>query len=262
MRSAVKLYGHYISINIRSIMQYKMSFLLTAIGQFLVSFNVFLGLFFMFERFSNIKGFTYSEILLCFSIMLMEFSLAELAARGFDSFSSIIRYGEFDRIMVRPRSEILQILGSRFELTRIGRMFQAIVMFIYGIINSGIDWSISKVLTVIFMLMGGTALFSGIFLVYAALCFFTLEGLEFINVFTDGAREYGKYPIGIYGKRMLQFCTFIVPYALVQYYPLLYLLGRKTNIFYVIIPLFAFLFLIPCYILWRYGVKHYKSSGS
>ena len=34
-----------------------------------------------------------------------------------------------------------------------------------------------------------------------------------MNVLTDGAREYGKYPIGIYGKRMLQFCTVIVPYA-------------------------------------------------
>ena len=67
-------------------------------------------------------------------------------------------------------------------------------------------------------------------MVYAALCFFTLDGLEFMNVLTDGAREYGKYPIGIYGKRMLQFCTLIVPYALIQYYPLLYLLGRTTSL--------------------------------
>ena len=43
----LRLYRHYISINIRSAMQYKMSFFLTAVGQFLVSFNVFLGIFFM-----------------------------------------------------------------------------------------------------------------------------------------------------------------------------------------------------------------------
>jgi ABC-2 type transport system permease protein len=35
----IKLYLHYVSINIRCIMQYKTSFLLTAIGQFLVSVN-------------------------------------------------------------------------------------------------------------------------------------------------------------------------------------------------------------------------------
>ena len=83
-----------------------------------------------------------------------------------------------------------------------------------------------------------------------------------MNVLTDGAREYGKYPIGIYGKRMLQFCTFVVPYALIQYYPLLFLLGSTDSVWYMVIPLAAVLFLLPCHALWRYGVRHYKSSGS
>lgn len=262
MRHSIKLYFHYISINIRSMMQYKGSFLLTAIGQFLVSFNVFLGVFFMFQRFSNVKGFTFSEVLLCFSIMLLEFSFAEMYARGFDTFPSMVREGSFDRVLVRPQSEVLQVLGNKFELTRIGRMLQAVVMFVYGIIKSEVVWTPPKVVTVIFMLFGGTALFSGIFLIYAALCFFTLDGLEFMNVLTDGAREYGKYPIGVYGKRMLQITTFIIPYALVQYYPLLYLLGRRTSPVYIFLPLVAILFLIPCNLLWRFGVRHYKSSGS
>lgn len=260
--SSLKLYMHYVSINIRSMMQYKMSFLLTAIGQFLVSFNVFLGVFFMFQRFSQVKGFGYSEVILCFSIMLLEFSLAEMYARGFDVFPDMVKNGTFDRVLVRPRNEILQVLGSKFELTRIGRMLQAVVMFIYGITKSNVEWSFSKVLTVIFMLIGGTALFTGIFLIYAALCFFTLDGLEFMNVLTDGAREYGKYPVSIYGKRMLQFTTFVIPYALVQYYPLLYILDKSTNHFYIFLPLFAILFLLPCYCLWKFGIHKYTSSGS
>ncbi len=262
MIKSIKLYMKYVSINVRSAMQYKTSFLLTAIGQFLVSFNVFLGIYFMFDRFNTVKGYTYSEVLLCFSIMLLEFSLAEMYARGFDAFGSIVRSGSFDRILLRPQNEITQVLGSKFELTRIGRMLQAIVMFIYGISNSNIDWSFLKVLTVIFMLIGGTALFTGLFIIYASLCFFTLEGLEIMNILTDGAREHGKYPLDIYGKRMLQFTTFIVPYALVQYYPLQYILGRTTNLFYVFVPLLAVLFLIPCLMLWKFGVRHYKSSGS
>ncbi len=261
-RNSLRLYKHYISINVRSMMQYKASFLLTAMGQFLVSFNVFLGIFFMFQRFSRVKDFSYSEVLLCFSIMLLEFALAEMWARGFDSFSGMVRSGSFDRVLVRPRSEILQVLGSKFELTRIGRMLQAIVMFIYGIIQCDISWTFARICTVLFMLVGGACLFTGLFMVYAALCFFTLEGLEFMNVLTDGAREYGKYPIGIYGKRILQLTTFVIPYALVQYYPLLYLLGKRSSPVYIFLPLGAGLFLIPCYLLWRVGVRHYKSSGS
>ena len=255
------LYLKYLSIHLKSIMEYKTSFILTCIAQFLVSFNVFLGIYFMFRRFSKVQGFTYEEVLLCFSIVLMSFSLAEIFARGFDSFSGIVNQGEFDRILVRPRNEILQVLGSRMEFTRLSKVLQAVVIFIYSFCYSSITWTFPKVLTVILMLIGGTAVFSGLFLVYATLCFFTIESLEFMNIFTDGAKEYGKYPISIYGKHMLQFCTFGIPYALFQNYPLLYLLDRGKP-YYPLLPLAACLFLLPCLIFWKIGVRHYTSSGS
>ena len=262
LHQSIRLYFHYVSINIRCMLQYKASFFLTALGQFLVSFTVFLGIFFMFQRFSKVEGFTYSEVLLCFGIMLMEYSIAEMFARGFDMFHHMVKNGEFDRVLVRPQNEIIQVLGSKFELTRIGRIAQAIVMFIYGIVKNEVAWNFSKVLTVVFMLIGGTAVFSALFLIYAALCFFTLDGLEFMNIFTDGAREFGKYPVGVYGKEFLIFTTFFVPYALIQYYPLLYILGRRTDVFLMFLPLLACLFLVPAILLWRFGVRHYKSSGS
>ncbi len=196
MRDGIFLYGHYVSVQIKSMMQYKKSFMLAVMGQFLTSFNTFLGMFFMFQRFSAVGGFTYSQVVLCFGIFLMAFTLAECVARGFDTFSSIVRKGEFDRVMVRPRGLVLQVLGSRFELSRIGRMLQAVVMFIYGMRTSGICWDMPRVMTVVFMVAGGAVLFFGIFLAGAALCFFTLESLEIVNIFTYGAREFGTYPVG------------------------------------------------------------------
>lgn len=62
----MRLYGKYFVIHLKSVMVYKTSFLLTCIGQFLVSFNVFLGVYFMFQRFHVVEGFTYNEALLCF----------------------------------------------------------------------------------------------------------------------------------------------------------------------------------------------------
>ena len=135
-------------------------------------------------------------------------------------------------------------------------------MFVYGITKSQVQWNFMKGLTVLFMLIGGTVVFSALLLIYAALCFFTLDGLEFMNVFTDGAREYGKYPIGVYGKKLLLFTTFVIPYALIQYYPLLYLLGKRQELYLVFLPLVACWFMIPAKLLWNFGVKHYKSSGS
>lgn len=258
----MKLYLRFFEIHLKSAIQYKFSFFLTMLGQFLVSFNIFLGIYFMMERVSSVKGFTYTEILMCFSVNIMAYSMAEMFARGFDMFPSMISNGEFDRVLVRPRGIIFQVLASKMEFTRIGRMLQAVVMFLYSVLKSEIEWNGLRILTVILMLIGGVILFSSLFLLYASVSFFTVEGIEFMNVVTDGAREYGKYPIAVYGKTMLKICTFFIPYALFQYYPLLYVLGRESRSEFITLPLLTSVFFIPCYLLWKFGVKHYKSTGS
>ena len=258
----MRLYLKYLLIQIKSQMQFKTSFWLTVIGQFLTSFSVLLSIYFMMSRFNKVEGFSLSEVLLCFATVLMAFSLAECFARGFDTFPSMISNGEFDRIMVRPRNVIFQILASKVELSRIGRLVQAVVVFVYAIPSSGIIWTADKIITLILMVLSGIAVFSGLFIIYASLCFFTTEGLEIMNIFTDGGRELGSYPLSIYGEGILKFFTYVIPLALFQYYPFLYLTGRKDNVLFMLLPLGGFAFLIPSYMIWKIGLKHYKSTGS
>lgn len=259
---SIRLYLHYVSLNLRSDMQHKASFFLQIAGQLLTSMTTFVGVTFMFMRFHQVAGYTYPDVLICYSIVLLQFSLSEMFARGFDAFSSLVRKGEFDRVLVRPRSMILQVLGARFEFTRIGRLLQAIIIFAYGVTASQVEWTALRILTLFSMLLGGTLLFSGLYLVYAAFCFFTLEGLEFMNIFTDGAKEYGKYPIDVYGEGMKKFTTFVVPYTLVQYYPLQLLIGRSDCWYHALYPLGTVVFLVASYAFWRFGVRHYTSTGS
>lgn len=258
----MKLYLRYAAIILRSQMQFKVSFLLTTIGHFIIAFSAFAGIYFMFARFNSVSGFSYSEVLLCFSTILASFSLAECFFRGFDSFRGIISNGEFDRIMVRPRNEMLQVLGSRIDFARIARLLQAFLVLAYAIPTCGVSWTLLKVATLVMMIVGGMFLFVGLFIIYASICFFTIEGLEFMNIFTDGGREFGRYPLSIYGEWILKFFTYCIPLALVQYYPLLYLLGRTNKVWYMFLPLAGIAFLVPSYGFWRIGLAHYKSTGS
>lgn len=258
----IRLYGRYISILLRSAMQYKASFLLGAAGQFFISFNELLGLFFLFDRFSMIKGYTYHEALLCYGIMLLGFSIAQCQARGFESFHYLVRSGEFDRMMVRPRSAVLQVLGSRFETNRFFRILLALAMFFYGAAHCPVIWTIDKKAVVIFMVFGVVLLYTGLFLLGASISFFTIEDGGFLNVLIYGGNTHGKYPVDIYGKRMLKICTYVIPYALVQYYPLQYLLGRTRHWEYAWYPFGAVVFILVCYTVWRFGMRHYQSAGS
>lgn len=259
----MKLYGKFFIIHLKSQMQYRTSFVLLLIGNTLSSFTAFLGLYFIFTGINQVDGFTFDQILICFAAILMAFSIAECFARGFDQFSAqMLSNGEFDRVLVRPRNEIFLVLASKIEFNRIGRFIQAAIILIYAVNTCGIHWSADKIMTLVLMILCGSVIFAGLFLVYASFTFFTVEGLEFMNILTDGGREFGKYPFSVYGKHVLKFLTFVVPLALVQYYPLLYLLDRSRSIIYMLLPLIGSLFIIPCYGFWRFGLRHYKSTGS
>ncbi|MPM90331.1 hypothetical protein SDC9_137452 [bioreactor metagenome] len=83
-----------------------------------------------------------------------------------------------------------------------------------------------------------------------------------MNIFTDGGREFGKYPFSIYGEGVLKFFTYIIPLALFQYYPFLYLIGKSDKIVYMFLPILGFVFMVPCYAFFKFGIKKYKSTGS
>lgn len=258
----LRLYCRYFSIQLISALEYKVSFLLTALGQFFVSFAGFLSVFFMFQQFHAVDGFTYQQVLLCFSVVLSAFSIAELFAAGFKGFSHVVSNGEFDRIMLRPAGTLFQTFASKIEFSSVGRLLQAVVILAYAIWSSGIRWTIQGVLLLLFMILCGIFLFMGLYIIYATLCFFTIEGLEFMNIFTDGGREFGRYPAGIYGSSILKFLTFIVPLACFQYYPLLILLGKSSRKLYAAAPIACLIFFALCCIFWRAGVSRYKSAGS
>ena len=258
----MKLYAKYFSMHVKSQMQYKTSFFFSFLGQFLVSFATFLSISFLFARFDSVGGFSYEEVLICFAVLMLSFSSAELLGRGFDRFPAILGNGGFDRILVRPRNTVFQVLASQVDFSRLGRFVQAVIILAYALPRSGISWSADKVLVLALMLVCGAALFFGLFVMYAAFSFFTIEGLEFMNVLTDGAREHGRLPFGVYGDGVLKFLTYVVPLALVQYYPLLYLTGREDGLLFALLPLLSLLFLLPCYLFFMYGLGKYRSTGS
>ena len=242
-------------------MTYRSSFLLSCLGQLLVTVNTFLGVKFLMDRFGTVAGYTLPQLALCFGAILAATSLAECFARGFDAFAAVLSQARFDRLLVRPRGLIFQLLCEEMKLSMVPRLLQAVLMLGWAISAGAVRWTAAKAAVLALMILCGAAVFFGLFLINAALCFFTLEGLEVMNIFTDGPREYGKYPFGIYGRGVLWILTLLVPLALVQHWPLQYLLDRGPG-WYGLLPLLSLLFLLPCAAAWRLGVRHYRSTGS
>ena len=258
----MKIYFESLAMHLKGELEYRVNFILSFLSQILVFFTYYFIIIALFTKFDHIKGFTMYEVLLCFSIIQFGFSFNEVFARGVDHFDQLIIRGDFDRLLLRPRNIILQVLCSDSDFVKASRLIQAIIVLIIAILNLKIKWSIIKVVTLLLMLFSACVIFFGIFLAAAAYCFFTVQGLEVRNVFTDGGKHMAQYPIGVFKKGFVWFFTFIIPYAFVNYYPLLYFLGKKESLFYAFSPLLVVFYLIPCILVFYFGMKRYTSVGS
>lgn len=90
----------------------------------------------------------------------MAFSLAETLGRGFEVFGGeYVRTGSFDRLLLRPRSTLLLLLGRELRLRPIGRFLQGLFVLVAGLwLAPHIEWSAALVLP--WAIAGEAAMFS------------------------------------------------------------------------------------------------------
>ncbi len=258
----MKFYLRLFGLNLKSQMQYKFSLFLSCLGQFITAFTSFFSIKFIFMRTDAVGEFTYGQVLLCFSVIMLSFSIGEAVGGGLANFPRMVNLGEFDRILTRPGNLILQVIIPFFDFTRIGLLAQGAIMLGLAIPRCGVAWRADKIIGLVLMIVCGAVLFFCLFMFQASFAFFTMNSLDFLNIFTYGAREFGRYPFSVYGKKILHFLTFCIPLALIQYYPLRFLIDEKAHPAGMFLPCLSLLFILPCYALFRFGIRRYKSAGS
>lgn len=258
----MKLYLKYFSMQLKSILEYRKAFLISFISQIATSICSFVSIIFLFQKFGDVEGYTFDDVIICFSVCFLGYAIAECFFRAFDQFDRIIGNGEFDRILVRPRNIILQILGTKIEFAKFGRAGAALTVFIILLIRRPELLTFDKIITLFLMVIGTIIIYASLFILRAGITFFTTQSLEIMNIFTDGTRELAQYPLSIYQKWVVKFFTYILPLALVNYYPLLYVIGKSDNKLYMFLPILTILFVFPCYLVWKMGVRKYKGTGS
>jgi ABC-2 type transport system permease protein len=267
MLDDLRLYLRYIGISVRGQMQYRGSFIMSTIGQLLITVIEFLGIWVLFERFGNIRGWSLPEVALCYGIVNIAFSFADAATPGFDHFGTMVKAGDFDRLLLRPRSTAMQLAGQELTLRRVGAFAQGLAILLWSAHAIGMSWSPAKIALTAAATLGGACLFIGLFVLQATLAFWTTESLEIVNTVTYGGRETAQFPLSIYRSWFRRFFTGVIPLATVSYFPALAILDRGAGsgvpgLLQWCAPLAGFAFLAITLQVWKLGVRHYTSTGS
>lgn len=263
--SGVQLYLRYIDLSIRSQLQYRASFIIMTLGFFMVTLVDFLGIWVLFARFGSIRGWELPEVALFYGIIHNSFALAEGFGRGFDTLHRLVRSGDFDRFLLRPRSLVLQTLGNDLQLLRAGRVGQATIIMVWAINNLSISLGVTDYLLILAAITGGVLVFIGLFVLQATITFWSVESLELTNMVTHGGVETAQFPIDIYTPWFRNIFIFLFPIATINYFPLLGVLNKQMGVASYLpwmSPLIGLLFFILCLQVFKLGVRFYKSTGS
>jgi ABC-2 type transport system permease protein len=266
--AVLSLYFRLIGSRVRSQLQYKVSFWLQLVGFGLVTAMEFAVIAILVGRFGGVGGWSVAETALLYGLTSLAFSLAEMVARGFDApFERMIQLGAFDGVLTRPLGSFFQILTADFQLRRLGRSLQALLVLAYALPQLAIAWSPDKLLLVPVTVLSGAAIYMALIVIGATLCFWTVRTPEVINVFTFGGEQMTSYPLSIYQDWLRTFFLFIVPVGFANYPAGLYLLGRTDPHglpawLAWCAPVAAAAFLTLALRFWRIGVSKYTSTGS
>ena len=125
----------------------------------------------------------------------------------------------------------------------------------------------ARVVLLVVAPVAGAVLFSAIFIGFATVAFWWIESGELGNAVTYGGRDFTSYPTAIYGGWFRRIFGFFLGLGFVAYYPTLFLLDLPDP---VGLPRWAgwvSLLAAPvamgaAALVWRTGVRHYRSTGS
>ena len=257
---------HAMRMNLRCAAQYRVSFLLQILAQFVMTAGDLMAVLLLMDRFGHMGHWSGYEVMCFFGAMQITFALTECFGRGLSTFSSVIRMGTFDTLLLRPRSLLKQVVLNAADPRRLGSLIVGIAALLVASATLSIPWTIEKVLLLIASIFGTLCVLCALFMLEASYSFFSVQGVELINTLTYGGRQTCQYPIDIYPGPIRLLFMWVAPIALCLHLPLSYILDKPIMALpqpvYWLTPVIGPLFFALITLIWRFGVRHYRGTGS
>ena len=252
---------------LRSQMAYRLSFGLQVLGNLTLTGLDFLAVLVIFSHLPTLGGWSLMEVLLLYGIAGVCFAVCDLAVGSLDLLPRMIRDGSFDLVLTRPLGSLFQVVAAEFAFRRLGKVAQATTILVVALTQLPIHWTPGRALVLAVTFVSGPLIFGSIWVIGATATFWTVDTMEMTNAFTYGGNLLTSYPINIFEGWLRRLLAFVVPLAFVSYYPALFILGKPDPLHgpaylpFLAVPV-ALAVAGLAGLTWRFGVRHYRSTGS
>lgn len=194
-------------------------------------------------------GWTIYEVLLIQSIFTISTGIANMLFNGilWATMRHIID-GSLEIVLIKPVDCMFYLMASTIQLDGAGLLLGGGIMFAIAVANIGAvsGWMI---LQSVVLFGAGVLVMMGISLIMAATSFKWVGNSRIPEIF-DSIKYFGGYPQNIFHKTIQGFTSFILPVAMIGFFPAAALLGRTTP--------YTFVAIIPCMLFAAAGIYLFK----
>ena len=265
--NTLRLYGRSMAMLIKSQLEYPLSFLMQTLAQLVMEGGEMLALILLIDRFDRMNQWGPGDLYFFFGVMSVSFYLTEIFGRGITgNFPYLVRTGQLDTILLRPRGVLTQVLCSAADPRRITCVAVGVVSLVLGSRLAEIDWTPLKALLLAESVFFSFWLILGLFLIEAVFCIYSVKSVELVNALSYGGRSACEYPIDIYPRPLRILFTAVAPFALVLHAPAAYILGKPLHGWpgwtAFVCPAAGALFFMVIYLIFQKAMCFYRSAGS
>lgn len=257
-----------LKMSLHARMQYRVDATVSTLAVFVRESTNIIVIYLALLKFGKIGDWNVNEMLFLFSLLFLTYALVVSLFADLRDFSCMIREGRFDRLVVRPRGLLFQLILNNADLVAsAGHGTLGIVLFLVSAGKVGIQWNLPTILYYIGVIIGGVLIQGGIFIFFSALSFYFVETNSIREIFYWNMRKFAGYPISIYSKLIQTIMIYVIPFAFVNYFPAQYLLRKEDmanypEIYMYIAPFVGVVLYLAAYAFWRVSVKRYTSTGN
>ena len=260
-------YGHLLWAQVRGQAQYRTSFAIDLLGSVAFGLLDVVTVIVLFRVTRTLAGFSFAEVFLMTALASCAFALADLLVGNVERLRFYVRTGLFDAILVRPLGALMQLVAMDVAPRRVGRVAVSTALLGFAAVQAHLAPTAPGLALLVVAPIAGAVIFSAVFVATAAVAFWWIESGELGNALTYGGHDFTAYPIGVYGALFRRLFAYALGFAFVAYYPALALLGRRDPLgapegLGYASPLMAVVAGIAAGLIWRTGVRHYRSTGS
>ena len=263
----VKLYLRSMRMLIRSQLQYPLSFTLQTIAQLVMEGGEMLAVILLVDRFDRLNQWGPGDLYFFFGLMSVTFYITECFGRGITGiFPWLIRNGQLDTFLLRPRGVLTQVLCSAADPRRLTCIAVGVVSLVMGCRISAVRWTALKVILMGEAILCGILLIMGLFLIEAIFMIRSVKSVELVNVLTYGGRSACQYPIDTYPRPLRVLFTVAAPFALTLHLPGSVILDKTLYGWTVwtafVSPLSGVAAFGVFWALFQLAMRGYRSTGS